>query len=372
MRMLEEAKFLKALNYEVEVWTPKFAGADKMANMLDEFGVPYRSVFTHKVFTSWRWRHFYLLTGLAHAKLTRRMHAFDLVHVFFSWVDQGLDQLWFSSLSRVPSIASAHNAFPSKVSNGFYNKRLKEAFGLFIGGYGVSDAAREGFLASYEQWFPHSCDFYTQYNSIDVERFSPREAVRAETRKRLGLSVDDFVIGSVGRFEEQKQPVSVVETFSQVADRIPNAQLLMVGDGRDKSRVLARIRDLNLEARVKVLPFEDNVENIFAALDAHILLSKREGFGLVTAEAMACGVPVVGTRVTGTEEVIEGSGGGFLVPYGDLDAAAGSLVMLAEMNSEDLKRTGERARESIVRRFSTDVCEAQAAERYNQFLTRTA
>jgi glycosyltransferase involved in cell wall biosynthesis len=352
VRMVGEAKALRELGYDLIVAAPLFPGSHKFTEALHALGVSFTPFAPAPIFTNWRWR------GVAwlYAELWQR-HVFarfqvDLIHVFFSWTDQGLDPLWLASRCGRPAVISVHNAFPKTEFLGWYQRHLEEAFRTVQGVYGVSQSALDHFADNFATYFPADMTSRVIYNFVDTGRFKPSDRLRAEVRRQLSIPKDATVLGSVGRFDDQKKSLSLVGVFARVRKKIPDARLLLIGEGALEAQVRTRIRELGCEDAVTIVGFQPDVERYFAAMDLHLLLSRNEGFGIVTAEAMACGVLAIGTKVPGTTEVIGNCPAGRLVALGDEEEAACSAVELLQMPQEKRVELAGLARRHVESRFS--------------------
>jgi len=192
------------------------------------------------------------------------------------------------------------------------------------------------------QSLPISADkVYALHYGIAADELYAQRGDPQESRRRLGIATDAFVIGLIGRLEESKGQKALLEAFSQIYQRFPQARLLFVGDpppehsGYDqKLRELAQ--ELDIADRVHFVGFQIQTAPIFAALDLFVLASKQEAFGLVLLEAMAQGVPIIATRAGGVPEVIQDGVNGLLVKSGDAAELAGAMARLmrdAELRS---------------------------------------
>jgi N-acetyl-alpha-D-glucosaminyl L-malate synthase BshA len=119
------------------------------------------------------------------------------------------------------------------------------------------------------------------------------------------------------------------------------AVLVMVGEGPERSSAQALARRLGLQDRVRFLGRHDRVEELTAIADVFLLPSELESFGLSALEAMACGVPVVGSDAGGLPEVVKHTENGFLLPVGDIDGMAARTIEL--LKDEELWREKSRA-----------------------------
>jgi glycosyltransferase involved in cell wall biosynthesis len=208
------------------------------------------------------------------------------------------------------------------------------------------------------------------YNGVDVERFRPGD--RFETRPRLGLADDEFVIGMFGSFKPQKNHELAFRAFAQVAARLPRARLLLVGDelagglhgtSHYKQAMLTLVDELGIRERCLTLGNRPDVETIYSACDVLVLPSLYEGTPNVALEAMACGVPVVATDVADNAHMIPSGRAGHLVALGDVGGLAEALARMAA-NPEDRVRMGSFARQWVVGEFSGEKMSERIADVY--------
>lgn len=177
------------------------------------------------------------------------------------------------------------------------------------------------------------------------------EGTKGDIRASLGLKQDELVVGFVGRFSQQKSPHLLLEAFAKVAYCFPLARLVMVGDGVLKQSLLARADELGLTDRVIWPGFMDG-RLAMRTFDVFVLPSNYEGFPYVLLEAMAEGLPVVSTRVGGSEEAIANGENGFIVPVGNVQALSESICKLLE-DVEMRRRFGQKSLERV-QAFSVD------------------
>jgi N-acetyl-alpha-D-glucosaminyl L-malate synthase BshA len=153
----------------------------------------------------------------------------------------------------------------------------------------------------------------------------------------------------VSNFRPVKRIGAVVEVFAQIRQRV-NARLLLVGDGPDLPEARRRIRELGLRSSVEILGEQEQIVPVLSEADLFLLPSAQESFGLAALEAMACGVPVVASRVGGLPEVIESGVNGFLHEPGDLAGMAASGVAL--LTDRDLHgRIAAAGRRTVEEKF---------------------
>ena len=163
------------------------------------------------------------------------------------------------------------------------------------------------------------------YNGVDVDRFRPREAPREE---------GSFTIGTVGRMQDVKDPLNLVEAFLLLRRSRPDlaarARLVLVGDGALRAAVESRLREGGAWEAASLPGAREDVAEQLRAIDLFALPSKAEGISNTILEAMATGLPVVATRVGGNPELVEEGRTGLLVPPSDPAGLAAALARYSE------------------------------------------
>ncbi|MBL8306699.1 MAG: glycosyltransferase, partial [Rubrivivax sp.] len=149
-------------------------------------------------------------------------------------------------------------------------------------------------------------------NGVDLQRFHP--VPPAQARAELKIEGGPVLL-SVGHLIERKGHHLVVGAMPQVLKQHPQARLYVIGEGEERPRLEAQITELGLQQQVTLtgaLPNE-KLATWYSAADALVLASSREGWANVLLESMACGTPVVATRIWGTPEVVTPESGSLLV-----------------------------------------------------------
>jgi glycosyltransferase involved in cell wall biosynthesis len=153
----------------------------------------------------------------------------------------------------------------------------------------------------------------------------PSTAPRHVARRALGLPSDMPIALTIARFTEQKGHRLLLAAIPAVLVRRPGARFLWVGEGPLKPEMEEAVAALGLDDRVRFLGQRSDVAALMAAADLFVLPSMFEGLPLVALEAMAAGLPVVGTRVCGTDEVVVDGETGRLVEGGHAPALADAV-----------------------------------------------
>ena len=172
-----------------------------------------------------------------------------------------------------------------------------------------------------------------------------------DLRLRLGIEPRHRIILAVGRLEPQKDPVTLLRAFENVAQRFPDAKLWFAGDGSLRPRLEALALEHELANRVVFAGFQENIVPCYHLAEIVVLSSLYEGMPLAAIEAGAAGRPIVATEVDGTAEVVEHGRTGWLVPPSDPEALAAALCnLLAE--PDRARQMGQAAQQRVNRLFS--------------------
>jgi glycosyltransferase involved in cell wall biosynthesis len=167
---------------------------------------------------------------------------------------------------------------------------------------------------------------------IDLARFRPNAEARAAVRAEMGVAEADLLIGAVGHFGPEKGIDLAVRSFVSLAKRQAPLRAKLVVVGRGTAEQEQTLRELAAPAggAVCFAGFCRDVERYFAAMDVFLHVPRQEAFGLVVAEAMACGVPVVGAQVGGVPDMVRDGRTGITVAAEQPEEAAAALAQLGD------------------------------------------
>ncbi|MBU3028792.1 glycosyltransferase family 4 protein [Paracoccus marinaquae] len=212
-------------------------------------------------------------------------------------------------------------------------------------------------------------------HGVDTEIFQP-PADRAALRAELGLDPDAVLVGCFGRIREQKGVDLLTRAGLRLLPDRPRVQIIFTGRITPDNRafadgLLSEIRDAGLQDRIRFLgelPWDLLVKH-YQALDLFVAPARWEGFGLTPLEAMACGVPAIGSRVGAYEALIRDGETGNLVETGDLDSLAQAL---ARWLDDDAARAaaGLAARAHVEARHSIEAEASALVAIYRDLLAR--
>ena len=142
--------------------------------------------------------------------------------------------------------------------------------------------------------FKHS-DFTVLRNCIDFQKFVYDASARAAVRQQLGISENTPLIGTVGRFEDQKNPLFALDCIRECIKLSPDLHYVWVGAGSMEKEVRQYIEAHQLSDHVTLAGTQINISDWYSAMDLFLLPSKFEGLGIVFIEAQAAGLPVFGS-----------------------------------------------------------------------------
>jgi glycosyltransferase involved in cell wall biosynthesis len=189
-------------------------------------------------------------------------------------------------------------------------------------------------------------------NGVDTETYRLRgEIERKQLKRQLGLGKAPVVI-FVGRLTEAKNIEGLMKAWQLTVNRLPVAwQLVVVGDGPLLSTGMHLAKEFGISDSVQFVGQQPNVEQWMGAADLYVSTSWREGLSNTLLEAMATGLPVVVTRVSGVPELVEATGAGEVVETGDMEGISEALTALI-CNKEKRDNCRTNGRNAISRLYS--------------------
>ena len=212
------------------------------------------------------------------------------------------------------------------------------------------------------------------YNGVDVHKFQPAPA-------RTAVPNADFappgtlVIGTIGRMQIVKDQLTLVRAFLHLLKTVPGAReklrLVLIGDGPLRQEAAALLAAENAGGLAWLPGARDDVLQLLHGLDVFVLPSLAEGISNTILEAMACGLPVVATRVGGNPELVTEGVTGMLVPPASPEALAGALGNYLRDSALAL-RHGRAGRERAEREYSLNAMVQRYVAVYDEVLSETS
>ncbi|MFI8381582.1 glycosyltransferase [Pseudomonas sp. NPDC079086] len=250
-------------------------------------------------------------------------------HDFKLCIAHRFKPIYVALLGSSLPVIGVHHAF------GDYKRRTRQLFASFfrkrLALLGVSNAVRDDMRACLPGWAAERIE--TLYNRIDIATVQAEQVSRVEAREHLGLPQEAWVVGNVGRLHPDKDQATLIRGFAQALPQLPKGSLLVImGTGRLEAPLKALADELVVTESVRFLGQVTHGRRYFKAFDTFALSSNHEPFGMVLLEAMAAGVPLIGSDCGGGREVVEGVG--VLFPLGDTLALAAAMCHMAGLDGE--------------------------------------
>jgi sugar transferase (PEP-CTERM/EpsH1 system associated) len=211
------------------------------------------------------------------------------------------------------------------------------------------------------------------YNGVDSQIFRPEAPGRRALPQQDFANDKCFIIGTVGRMQAVKDQMNLTKAFIQLATMLPEKRnqlrLVMVGDGSLRADCQKMLNDAGLGDLAWLPGARDDVADLMRGMDLFVLPSLAEGVSNTVLEAMACGLPVIATRVGGNPELVQEGVTGSLVPPADPSALAEAMARYLK-NPELAPNQGRAGRALTESRFSMESMVASYMQVYDRVLER--
>src|SRR5690606_7589244 len=229
----------------------------------------------------------------------------------------------------------------------FYRPFLRRLDGVVFG----CDVQRREWVRYVRPNYAHSTVIY---NGVDIGRFSPTsEQARVEERRRRGIGVGSFVIGTVGRLAVEKNQRVLIDAVAALRASGIDAHLLIVGNGAERAQLERRAAELHSTEHVTFAGVQSDVKPWLAMMDVFVLPSTNvETFSNAALEAMAMQKTVILSRIGGADEMVRSGIDGYTLSIEELASAL--VPLLIELHNDPQRRSaiGERARARVQHYFS--------------------
>ena len=251
------------------------------------------------------------------------------------------------NIKNLPVIGVNHSfgKFKRFTRRWFVNRHKKNLYLL-----GVSSAIRDE-MREVLPGFPQD-QIQTLYNRINVGQVMAEQVDRAEAREYLGIAQDKYVFANVGRLHPDKDQKTLINAFAEVALKLPDTILVIIGKGRLENELKQQVNNLKLDDRVFFLGVVPHAVNYFRAFDSFVLSSDYEPFGMVLLEAIIAQVPVISTNVGGAKEIIMDNQ--WLFDVGDVTALKKLMLDLYAQNKADKEALNERNIQWLKKNFTDE------------------
>lgn len=207
------------------------------------------------------------------------------------------------------------------------------------------------------------------YEGVDIPEL-PDAATRARARKRWAIQDAQFLFGCVSVLVPEKGQRHAIEALSIVRRKYPHARLILAGDGACRRELESLASDLQQRDAVVFAGFVEDIDEVYAALDAFVFPSEFEGLGTALQAAMAMALPSISTARGALGEVVEKERTALVVQPNAQEFAEAMLLL---MDDPELQaRLGQAGRQEIIARFSADRMVASTIRVYEEVLSRGA
>jgi len=244
----------------------------------------------------------------------------DIIHAH-TRVTQVLSAI-VSCITGIPYVTTWHGYYTPR-----FGRKLFPAYGRRV--VAISDPVREDLVTSFGV---PAAKISLIYNGIDMDEFEEKgkTADVTQDKKRWGIEGAFPVIGTVARLVADKGHACVIKAFKTFSERYPAAKLLIVGEGKYRSRLDEMVDYYGLRSRVVFVGTVKNVARIIQLMDIFVLVpSLKEGFGLAVIEAMTLRKPVIVSRIGGLTAIVEHDRRGFIIEPEDDGMLVERLAFLA-------------------------------------------
>ena len=292
-----------------------------------------------------------------------RAHPVEVFHVHVGTGREDFDGARAARSAGVPAVVETVH-LPWRIRN----KHKRTPFFRSIADVDRLVAVSHGQRRSYERIGVPGGRFTTVPNGV-----RPRSHVlgRAAARERLGLDADRPVVMSVGRLTVMKGQRHLVDAMPRLLAEHPDLAVVLIGTGELREQLEKQAADLGVASSLVLAGHRPDARALLDAADVFVLPSRHEGMPLAAMEALEAGLPVVGTRVIGTEEVVEHGVTGSLVRPRDPGQLAEALGLL--LADADLRRAqGRAARAAYLERFTAARMAADTLAVYRRVLADAA
>jgi glycosyltransferase involved in cell wall biosynthesis len=289
-------------------------------------------------------------------KLKERIKDIDIVHsnTRVTQVLGCLIQRYFHK----PHISTCHGFFKKRLT-----RRLFGCWGLKV--IAISEAVKEHLIKDFRV---KPEDIRVIYNGINVDRLRTQNSeLKTQIKESFGLGKGPLV-GIVARLSDVKGHIYLIQAMKMVLTRLPNVQLLIVGEGRMKEALVKLTKESGIEKNVFFIPEVCDTTEVLSIMDLFVMPSLKEGLGLSLMEAMASGLAVVASDVGGIRNLIQDGYNGLLVKPADINALSLAILEILQ-HPERAESLGRQAQLFISQNFSQEKMVSQTERVYSECLS---
>ncbi|MFC1615642.1 glycosyltransferase family 4 protein [Patescibacteria group bacterium] len=272
-----------------------------------------------------------------------------------------------ASKTKTPIVTTEHDPFKLSFFKDLFKKFFLKKVSKIIT---VSQNNKKILSELYPE---HQNKLKVIYNGIDTTwwqsqllRFTDND--RKEIKEKLFHAHENtLIITTIAELHERKGVKYLINAIPKIAEKFPNIKLVVIGDGAERDNLQRLIKKLKLQKHVALIGKQKHIPKLLKASDIFCLSSKREAFGLVNAEAMIAGLPIVATNAGGIPEVVENGKTGTIVGTKNSEALSEALINLIE-NPDKRKKMSEAGKKRVYEKFDAMVMAREYQKVYQKLI----
>ncbi|MCV9884813.1 glycosyltransferase family 4 protein [Metabacillus halosaccharovorans] len=203
---------------------------------------------------------------------------------------------------------------------------------------------------------------------VDTSRFKPIDIEdKRERRERFGYKDDDLLMFYAAEFNKNKNQQFLIKALAKIKDSIPNARLLLAGEGLLQNSCKKLAAELGVNHMVDFLGYRNDIVNILPMCDVAVASSLREGLPVNIMEAMACGLPVVAIKNRGHNELIVDQYNGWTIGPENTNDMTEKIVLLA-IEQRLITTLGKNGRDRIEKTYSVNTIVNEMSHLYEKYM----
>lgn len=346
------AKFLNREKFTPIITCSNYRQLDQWSNKFEKEGIKVIRIKS---------RHKHDPTQYIQIKKILKEENIDIIHAHV-WNPASCRYVFLAaSRTKTPIITTEHDPFKISFIKDLFKKHSLKQISKIIT---VSENNKKILTELYPD---QSEKIEVIHNGIDSTWWkSQLLRYRPEDRKKIKEELfhakeNTFIIISVAELHERKGQEFIIKAIPAVIKKYPNVKLVLVGEGPNKDNLKKLVKELEMERHVTFTSKQKEIPKLLKSSNIFILASKREAFGLVNAEAMICGLPIIACKVGGIPEIVKDSETGILIEPQNPEEISKALLILIE-NPETRKTLGEKGRARVLEKFDAKIM----AEKYEK------
>ena len=287
----------------------------------------------------------------------------DILHLQL-WNPASCRYAFFAATSsKVPIVVTEHDPFALSTFKNLFKKLALRRTSKIVT---ISQNNRKLLTDLYPK---HREKILMIHNGIDLTWWNSQllrfnhEDIKEIKKKVFHAHENTLIITAVGELHERKGHNDLIHAMLPIIKKYPNVKLAIIGQGKEKSNLQALIKRLDLRRHVALVGYQDLIPPLLASSDIFVLPSRREAFGFVKVEAMACGLPIVATKVGGVPEIVQHEKNGLLARAEDPESLSKAILRLIE--DPDLRaQLAKAGKRSVEAHFSAKEMASQYQKLY--------